>query len=135
LSALVAATDAAEDAVNFGAPTCAICTLQRSTHLNKGGTHTMRKGVILLVAALLFSLAAPAFAAVEVGGKLGSKFTLERVADKWQVRGNTGLEVETSFTADGGNPVKAVVQLEPWNLNNAGFDDDGNPIGEFDMTG
>lgn len=95
----------------------------------------MRKGVILLVAALLFSLAAPAFAAVEVGGKLGSKFTLERVADKWQVRGNTGLEVETSFTADGGNPVKAVVQLEPWNLNNAGFDDDGNPIGEFDMTG
>lgn len=92
----------------------------------------MRKIVFLLVAALTLSLAAPAFAAVEFGGRVGSQFKLEKnAADEWEVVGKTGIEVETSLKAEGGYPVKAVVELKPWELKGS-FDGDGNPDLDFD---
>ena len=92
----------------------------------------MRKLAALVSAALVLSLAVPAFAAVEVGGKLGTEFTLgKNDNDEWELTGETGLELETKISAEGGNPVKAIVQLSPWKLESGAFDDDGNPIGEF----
>jgi len=52
----------------------------------------MKKLATLISAALVLSLAAPAFAAVEVGGKLGTEFTVQKnAADEWELKGETGL--------------------------------------------
>ena len=92
----------------------------------------MKKLATLISAALVLSLAAPAFAAVEVGGKLGTEFTVQKnAADEWELKGETGLELETKISAEGGRPVKAVIQLTPWKLESGEFDDDGNPTGDF----
>lgn len=84
----------------------------------------------MLSAALVLSLAAPAFAAVEFGGKLASEFELHQVAGEWVIDGKTGLEIETEVKAEGGDPVKAVVELEPWRFE-SGFAD-GDPTDPFE---
>src|SRR5690606_22007370 len=45
--------------------------------------------------------------------------------------GETGLELETKISAEGGNPVRAVIQLTPWELKSGEFDDDDKPVGDF----
>lgn len=92
----------------------------------------MKKLAALVSAALVLAMAVPAFAAVDVGGKLATEFKLgQDASDNWQISGVTGLELETKISAEGGNPVKAVVQLTPWKLESGDFDDDGNPTGDF----
>lgn len=91
----------------------------------------MKKIAMLLSAALVLSLGVPAFAAVEVGGKVGTEFTLKKNdSDEWALNGETGVELETKISAESGNPVKAVIQLTPWKLESGQFDD-GEPVGEF----
>ena len=78
----------------------------------------MKKLATLITAALVLSLAVPAFAAVDVGGKVGTEFTLEKNdSDEWELKGDAAVELETKISTGGGNPVKAVVQLTPWELN------------------
>lgn len=87
----------------------------------------MKKLAAILSAALVLSLAAPAFAAVEFGGKLGTELELHRDAnDEWAVRGRTGIELQTEVKAEGSGPLRAVVELKPWEFDNEniGFDDD-----------
>jgi len=92
----------------------------------------MKRVAAIVSAALVLSLAAPAFAAVDVGGKLATEFKLgQNASDEWELTGVTGLELETKISAEGGNPVKAVIQLTPWELKSGSFDDDGNPTGDF----
>lgn len=98
----------------------------------RGNVHTMKKLATLITAALVLSLAVPAFAAVDVGGKVGTKFTLEKNdSDEWELKGDAAVELETKISTGGGNPVKAVVQLTPWELNSGEFDDDDNPVGDL----
>ena len=91
----------------------------------------MKRIAAMLSAALVLSLAAPAFAAVEFGGKLATEFELHKVADEWVIDGKTGLEIETEVRAEGGDPIKAVVELSPWRFE-SGFDDDGDPEDPFE---
>lgn len=84
----------------------------------------MKRLAALLAATLVLSLAAPAFAAVEIGGKLDNKFTLHEVADRWQIDGETGLDIETRVTGENGSNIKAVVQL--------GFEKGYNAKGKLD---
>lgn len=92
----------------------------------------MRKLAALVSAALVLSLAVPAFAAVDVSGKLATEFKLgQNSSDEWEITGVTGVELETKVSAEGGSPVKAVIQLSPWKAESGEFDDDGNPTGEF----
>lgn len=93
----------------------------------------MKKIAALLSAALVLALAAPAFAAVEFGGKLSTEFKLHEVAGDWVVDGTTGLDIKTEVKAEGGDPVKAVVQLKPWRFA-AGFTD-GKPTAPFENPG
>lgn len=98
----------------------------------RGNDTTMRKLAALVSAALVLSLAVPAFAAVDVSGKLATEFKLgQNSSDEWEITGVTGVELETKVSAEGGSPVKAVIQLSPWKAESGEFDDDGNPTGEF----
>lgn len=86
----------------------------------------MKKMATLIAVALMLSMAVPTFAAIDLSGKVETRFELGRnEANEWEVTGKTGVDVQTGFKAEGGQQVKAVVQLEGWRLNN--FDSDGNP--------
>jgi|GEM_PF-965866 len=91
----------------------------------------MKKIASTLAAALVFALAAPAFAAVELGGKLASEFELHKVAGEWVIDGKTGLDLEADVTTDSGDPIKAVVELS---LLEGAFDDDDEPTGVFEHS-
>lgn len=71
----------------------------------------MKKLAAALAMALTLSLAAPAFAAVELGGKLENKFTLHEVADEWRVDGETGIDVEVKVTGENGPAITGTVEL------------------------
>lgn len=86
----------------------------------------MKKLAAAIVLALVLSLAAPAFAAVEFGGKLENQFELHEVAGEWRVDGETGIDVETKVTGENGNTIKGVVEL--------GFESGYNEKDEVDGT-
>ncbi len=86
----------------------------------------MKKLATAVSLGLVLSLAAPAFAAVEFGGKFENQFELHEVADKWQIDGETGIDVETKVTGENGNTIKGVVEL--------GFESGYNDKDEVDGT-
>lgn len=96
--------------------------------MHKGEQQKMRKTAILLSAAMVLSLAAPAFAALELGGRFGTELELKKDNGEWVVDGRSGIELETGLVAEGGSRVKAVVELEPWQLE-YGFNDDDEITG------
>src|SRR5690625_3664749 len=71
----------------------------------------MKKLATAVSMALLLSLAAPAFAAVEFSGTLENKFEFHEVGESWQVDGETGINVETKVTGENGQAIKGVVEL------------------------
>lgn len=77
---------------------------------------------LMLSAAMVLSLAAPAFAALEFGGRLGTELELRKENGEWVVDGRSGIQLETDLVAESGTSVKAVVQLEPWEID-YGFDE------------
>lgn len=95
----------------------------------------MRKLGILLSAALVLSMAAPAFAALELDGRLGTEVELKKVNGEWVVDGKSGIQLESGLVAEGGTSVKAVVELEPWEID-YGFDegDEDDPTDD-EITG
>lgn len=79
----------------------------------------------------MLNLGVPTFAAIDLSGKVETRLELgQNEANQWEVTGQTGVDVQTGFKAEGGQQVKAVVQLEGLRLNN--FDEDGNPEEPFD---
>lgn len=95
----------------------------------------MMKRIAAIVAAIMvFTLAVPAFAAIDLNGKLETKFELTRENDDWKLGAKTGLEVETALNAGGGDGVRAVVKLDALNAGADTFDEDGNPIADFRLA-
>src|SRR5690625_1317746 len=92
----------------------------------------MTKRLAAIVAAMMvFAMAVPAFAAIDLDGKLETKFEMTREAGDWKLDAKTGIEVETGFNARGGDGVRAVVKLDALNAGSETFDEDGNPIADF----
>lgn len=90
----------------------------------------MKRISVLLAAALVLSLAVPTFAGIDLSGKVETRFELGKNAEnQWEVTGKTGVDINTGFSAGGGQQVKAVVQLNGWRLNS--FDSEGKPAGDF----
>ncbi len=96
--------------------------------LSRGITEQMMKRIAAIVAAIMvLTLAVPGLAAIDLNGKLETKFQLTRENDDWKLGAKTGLEVETGFNAGGGDGVRAVVKLNALNAGADSFDEDGNP--------
>ena len=92
----------------------------------------MKRVAAAISAALVLALAAPAFAAVEIGGKFENEFKLHEneVTGRWQIDGETGIDVETRLTGANGSTIKGVVELGF----ETGFHDKGKKKGKLDGT-
>lgn len=97
----------------------------------KGDKPKMKKIASAVAMALMLSMTVPTFAAIDLSGKVETRMELGRNAEtnEWEVTGKTGVDVQTGFKAEGGQQVKAVVQLEGLRMNS--FDDKGNPDQDF----
>lgn len=91
----------------------------------------MKKLAVVLAAVMVMALGAPAFAHLDMSGKLETQIELNRpVGGDWVLEGKTGIELETSLGAGGGNGVRAVVQLKGIELKQS-FNDDDEPTEDF----
>lgn len=78
----------------------------------------MRKIVSLMVAVLVLSMALPAFAAVDMNGKIKSELELTKNdQEEWEVNGKTGIDIKTELRAAGGNNVRGVIELDALRFN------------------
>ncbi|MBO8127241.1 MAG: hypothetical protein H0Z38_08420 [Firmicutes bacterium] len=82
----------------------------------------MRKLAVALSAALVLALAAPAMAAsgLTIGGELGSDFTWNKAG----VEAKSYFDIDVSLKGEGGENVKAVIELKPWTIGTAKDADD-----------
>lgn len=76
----------------------------------------MKKLAVALSAALVMGLAAPAMAAsgLAIDGELGSDFRY----DKTGVTGQSYFDFNVALKGEGGDNVKAVIELTPWSIGN-----------------
>ncbi|BAS28734.1 hypothetical protein [Limnochorda pilosa] len=87
----------------------------------------MKKLTVVLSAVMVLALALPASAApaLSIGGKVDQQFKLERGADdQMHLNGYTGLDLEAALSAEGGDPIRAVIEFAPWTWNNLNPDDE-----------
>src|SRR5690625_3325644 len=78
----------------------------------------MRKIVSLMVAVLVLSMALPAFAAVDMNGKIKSELELTKNdQEEWEVNGKAGIDIKTELRAAGGNNVRGVIELDALRFN------------------
>lgn len=90
----------------------------------------MKKKLTALLSIMLVAvLATPAFAQIDLNGKMATQFEVKRdsATDKWVVDAKSGLEVETQLKAGGGRGVQATVKLDAIRAGGT-FDDEGNPL-------
>lgn len=87
----------------------------------------MKKLTVVLSAVMVLALALPASAApaLNIGGKVEQQFKLERGEnDEMELNGYTGLDLEAALSAEGGDPIRAVIEFAPWTWDNHNEDDE-----------
>ncbi len=92
----------------------------------------MKKLTIALVTALVMGLAAPAMAAsgLAISGELGSDFSL----DKDGVGAESYFDIDFALKGEGGDQVKAVIELKPWSIGNTKSRNDDSESMEWDKV-